>query len=37
MGVDAKTQRAGRLVEALTRADAYDHPTRAICNLFLFL
>jgi aminoglycoside phosphotransferase family enzyme len=30
MGVDAKTQRAGRLVEALTRADAYDHPTRAI-------
>jgi hypothetical protein len=30
MDGDSKMQQAGRLVEALTRADAYHHPTRAI-------
>jgi len=30
MDGDAKMQQAQRLVEALTRADAYHHPTRAI-------
>ena len=30
MDADTKMQQAGRLLEALTRADAYHHPTRAI-------
>jgi len=30
MGVDARMQQSGQLVQALTRAEAYHHPTRSI-------